>query len=90
MSTITQIGIWERLVQPDRPDMASEVARQFLKLRFSQEDLDRMNALAVKARHGTLTSHEKAELDEYLLAGGILELLQAKARRVLTETGQAE
>ncbi|HEY3245115.1 MAG TPA: hypothetical protein VGM03_17365 [Phycisphaerae bacterium] len=90
MSTVTQIGIWERLVQPDEPDMAPAVARQFLKMRFSPQDVNRMNALALKARRGTLTADQQAELDEYLLAGGILELLQAKARLVLGQTRQAE
>ena len=90
MSTVTQIGIWERLVQPKEPDMASDVARQFLKMRFSHEDVERMNTLATKARKASLTPAEKAELDEYLLAGGILELMQAKARLVLADAEQAE
>ena len=89
MSTVTQIAIWERLVQPDKPDLAPDVARQFLKMRFSQKDVDRMNALAVKARHGSLKPDQKSELDEYFLAGGILALMQAKARLVLADARQA-
>ena len=89
MSTITHVEIWERLIQPDKPDMAPEIARQFLKLHFVDSDVARMNDLAAKNRSGTLTPEERSELDEYLLAGGILELLHAKARLVLARAGQA-
>ena len=89
MSTITHIEIWERLIQPDESDMAPEIARQFLKLRFPDSDIVRMNDLAAKNRSGGLTPDEKSELDEYMLAGGVIELLHAKARLVLARAGQA-
>jgi hypothetical protein len=42
-----------------------------------------MNVLAERAREGTLTPEESAELDSYLHVGSLVSLLQSKARRLL-------
>ena len=39
-----------------------------------------MNSLAAKAREGTLSAKEVAQLDNYRDVGRLLELLQSKAR----------
>jgi uncharacterized protein YnzC (UPF0291/DUF896 family) len=53
-----------------------------LDLRFSERDLKRMNSLAAKARAGTLTEKDKAELSNYELVGHMLSLLKSKTRRL--------
>jgi hypothetical protein len=39
--------------------------------------------LAERARKGSLTAEEVAELDSYLHVGSLLSILQSKARRLL-------
>jgi hypothetical protein len=50
-----------------------------LDLKLSPPDRERVNDLSAKAREGTLTEREQAELDNYLNVGRALELLKAKA-----------
>jgi tetratricopeptide (TPR) repeat protein len=49
-------------------------------LKFDQVNIDRMNALAEKNRHGMLTEVVQQELRSYLLVGHFLDLLHSKAR----------
>jgi hypothetical protein len=42
-----------------------------------------MNALAAKARAGTLTNEENEELENYLRVGDLIAIMQSKARRSL-------
>jgi len=44
-----------------------------------------MNDLAEKARQGTLSEAERDELDRYLRVGSFLNLIQAKARKSLSQ-----
>jgi hypothetical protein len=72
--------VWERTVQPDQADMPPDAARYFLKLQFTDEDRERMNALAAKARAGALAHEEEAELGNYMHLGWFLDLVKSKAR----------
>ena len=67
------LATFSRLIDPD--EMPADVARYILRLRFSQRDSDRMNALAAKGQQGTLTPQEQAEIDGYCQAGNLLGLL---------------
>ncbi len=40
----------------------------------------RVNALAAKARAGTLTAEERIELDDYERITALLEIMQSKAK----------
>ncbi|TVS14842.1 MAG: hypothetical protein EA424_18090 [Planctomycetaceae bacterium] len=51
-----------------------------MELRLAPTDCDRVNLLAAKARQGTLTAEERAELSEYEHVTALLELMQSKAR----------
>jgi hypothetical protein len=75
--------IWSRLIEPDAGDLEASAARFFLKLDFSDSDRERMNELAAKARAGTLSAKEHAEIASYNQVGHALALLQSKARRSL-------
>ena len=55
-----------------------------LRLRFPQQDQERVNELASKAREGSLNAEERDELDGYNLAGDVLAVWQSKARRSLS------
>lgn len=58
-------------------------ARALLKLRFSTEDRQRMRQLSAKARGGTLTFQEEAEINTYEQLGCLLDVFHSKARRAL-------
>ena len=53
---------------------------------FGKEDRDHMNLLAEKARKGTLTAEEQADIDCYERVGHFLSLLRSKARISLKQT----
>jgi hypothetical protein len=71
MNTVTTgnhtTAIGERVLRPAQGDLPPEVASTLLDWKFSEDDLNRADALAAEARAGTLTEDEKQELDSYLL-----------------------
>ena len=60
--------------------MAPEVAKFLLDLQLSDDDRRGLDALAEKARLGTLSAVEQADLEEYRRVGRLVELLKVKAR----------
>ena len=44
-----------------------------------------MEALSLKAQQGTLTSKERADLEEYVRVSDLLAILQSKARTSLRQ-----
>jgi uncharacterized protein YnzC (UPF0291/DUF896 family) len=84
-TTITDCGpeILARVIQPTEGGLSADAARSILEFRFSPDDEDRVNALAAKARRGTLTDEERALLEDYERVASLLELMQSKARRSL-------
>ncbi len=85
--TPTDAAVFGRLVKPDRGDLSPAAAREILSLRFDEEDARRMNQLAEKAREGTLTPEEEAEIESYRRAGYLLGVLWSKARLSLKRAG---
>lgn len=63
--------------------LSPDAARSLLALDFASADRERMNSLAARAREGTLTNDEDEELENYLLVGDLLAIMQSKARRSL-------
>jgi len=88
MATVTpssksEMAILRRVVDPARPYLSCEAARDILRLQFSKSDRRRMNLLAEKNRQGKLTAGEEEELDNFIRVGQTLGILQSKARRTL-------
>src|SRR5438093_9258191 len=65
----SEVALWGRLFDPASTELSPAAAQYILSLRFPQPDLDRMHALAEKARTGTLTLEEHIELDNYERVG---------------------
>jgi hypothetical protein len=82
-ATASDVAILGRVIEPDMPTLAPEVARALLTLDFNPADKARMRQLSAKAREGTLTSDERAEVDNYERVGHLLNIMQSKARRSL-------
>ena len=58
-------------------------AHFLLGLEFPASDKARIHELAVKNQSGRLPAEEWRELENYLLAGNLLAILQSRARRSL-------
>ena len=72
--------VWERTIRPSEADLTPDTAQYFLNLQFTDQDTARMNELAAKARDGSLTNEEQAELGNYMQLGWFLDLMKSKAR----------
>ena len=80
--TKRRAAIWERVFMFDE-NLSPAAARALLKVRFSQQGQEKMNALAAKARGGTLAPEEQIDLDNYERLGCLLDILHSKARMAL-------
>ncbi len=80
MTTINEADILSRVIAPEEPNLPPDTAKIILTFDFGKEDRERMNQLAEKAREGTLTAEEQAEIDCYERVGHFLSLLRSKAR----------
>ena len=80
---ITPAEILDEVVQPIEPSFAPDFARVVLGLRLSDAAQKRIRELLVRNNAGTADRSEKAALENYLLVGQFLDLLQAKARASL-------
>ena len=76
----SEADILSRVIRPERGAWSREAAESILEFDFPPADVERMDALAAKARAGSPTAAEAAELENYRHAGRLLELLQSKAR----------
>ncbi len=85
----TATAIWGRILKPDQPTLPPELARVILDLDFDPQDHGRVDQLSAKAREGTLTEVERAELEEYVRVNQELTILQSKARLSLKRAGLA-
>jgi len=83
----TEAEVWLRILHPD-DDLSPRVAGAILRLAFRKDDLTRMHELSAKARAGTLTPEEDAEMDTFERVGSILSTLKSKARQVIKRTGR--
>jgi hypothetical protein len=79
-SVASEAEIWSRTIRPGEGDLSPEAAREWLRLRIADVDVERIRELSEKAHVGRLTAVEERELDSYLNVGRTLEFLKAKAR----------
>ncbi len=85
----TEAEVWLRILHPDE-EMSPRAARAILGLSFSNTDVTRMHELSAKARSGTLTPEEDAEMDNFERVGSILSILESKARQVLKRSNRGD
>lgn len=80
MPATTSAVIWNNILKSKQGRLSPETADYILKLDFSESDHARLESLSVKAQLGTLTTHERADLEEYVRISDLLAILQSKAR----------
>jgi len=63
--------------------MSLELATYLLAIKLDPADAKQADELAEKARNGTLSSSEAAEIEEYRRIGRVIETLKLRARKVV-------
>jgi hypothetical protein len=79
----TTTRILDEIIEPTDPSFVPEFARFVLALRLRDASQDSIRELLLQNNAGTLQPADKTALDNYLLVGQFLDLLQAKARASL-------
>lgn len=79
----SEVAILSRILEPNKPSLSPQAARDILALDFGAADKERMRQLSATARAGTLTPDEQVEIDNYERVGHLLNIMQSKARRSL-------
>ena len=87
MNTLTmpahQADILGRAFDQKPEGLTSDAARYFLSLALASDDEVRVNALAEKARQGTLTPIEAHDLEEYRRCLRFMDMIKLRSRLVL-------
>ncbi len=83
----TEAAILARVIEADEFEITPDVARYLLSMQLPDADRNRVDELSAKARAGSLTENEAAELDSYLHIGSLLGVMQSRARRLRTKSG---
>lgn len=81
----TKPPVLERLLNPQRGALSPELARFILEIDFSSDDRARIEQLSKQAQAGSLSTDDRAELDEFLTANDFLTILKSKARASLNQ-----
>jgi hypothetical protein len=81
----SQAAIFARLWEMKDGRLPRALARHVLKLRFPEPDKARMHELATKNQQERISPAEREELDNFILVGDLLALLQSKARKSLRQ-----
>ena len=82
-SPTSEIAIFGRLIEAEKGNLDSRLARYVLKLGFSEKDQQRMNQLSARNQRGALSAEESVELESYVRSGHLLAVLHSKARKSL-------
>ena len=76
-------AVWKPTIQ-FRGSLSASAARSILNFGFSTHDHERMHELSAKARAGTITLAEKAQMETFERLGCVLDILHSQARKSLT------
>jgi hypothetical protein len=77
------VEILGRILADGKGGLSATMARHLLRLRFSDQDVARMNELAQRNQDGLLSLAEHEELGSYVRIGHVLAILQSEARQAL-------
>ena len=87
---LTEAEILIDVINPESGDIPPSIAKEFVKLRFSDEANQRIRELLSSNKAGTISNIERDDLDKYLRVGQFIDLIQAKARLSLVSSGESE
>jgi hypothetical protein len=89
MSQTLSPSVLDRILEPVGNTMSLDFAKELIDYRATPDVQPRIDELADKCDEGELTEAERAEYDEYLHAFHLIEILQWKARRALSNGDHA-
>ncbi len=78
-------AVLHELLEPVSRSFGVETAKALAALRVSRRTQARVGKLAEKCNEGRLTPDERAEYEAYVQASTLIGILQAQARRVLSQ-----
>lgn len=81
----TTVSYLDQMLEPVMEAFTPDVARKILNLRADAGLQQRVDELRRKANEGSLTPDEEADYREFVEAVDVISILQAKARRFLSE-----
>ena len=67
----------EQIADLDAKSISPETARDLLELSISRSHQNQVDVLSQKAREGSLTPAEQADLDEFIRVADLLAILQS-------------
>ena len=83
MKNSSSAHLLEDILEPVSDSLNEEAARKLIGLRANSDTQARIDELATKCSEGEISPEERAEYETYVLAGELVAILQAKARRLL-------
>ena len=86
-SVPVSMAMLEQIADLDAKSISPETVRHLLELSFTRSHQEQVDALSQKAREGSLTPTERAELDEFIRVADLLAILQSRARQALKRAG---
>jgi len=82
-------ALLDRIFDPFRDVLTPEFARRVLAWHADDEIERRLDELGDKCNEGTITAGEREEYETYVRSIDFIGILQAKARAVLQQNGNA-
>jgi hypothetical protein len=86
-TTPTEAQILERVFAGRAASWSPNVARALLTLGFDGSTTTKIRRLLQKKNRGTISAAQRLTLDRYLRVGQLIDLLHARARLSLKESG---
>lgn len=84
MNDLVDTAVLERMLDPITQAFTPEVAQRLVGLRADAQTQALVDQLGDKANDGTLTEVERHRYESYVRASTLVSILQAKARKLLT------
>src|SRR5213595_1741484 len=83
MVSLSKDSVWDRVLQPSLSGLTAPAARAILGVRFGKTEISRFSSLSNRAKRGTLSDTQRAELELYLDINNLLTLMHSQARMAL-------
>jgi hypothetical protein len=84
METSADTIVLDKILEPLASALTPELARKIVDLRADAETQELIDDLGDKANEGTLTDAERRQYETYVRAGTLVSILQAKARKMIS------
>jgi hypothetical protein len=84
METSADTLVLDKILEPLASALTPEMARKIVDLRADAETQELIDNLGDKANEGTLTEAERRQYETYVRAGTLVSILQAKARKLIS------